>query len=144
VARRAIAAGCVAIVAAGAAAALALPGGARLCAPVRGFDAVTVDLSAADRGSDRATVCVDARCTRLARHARSVPFAVDASGPKLVAVTLLLERSGEPADVREAAIPLTTFAPNGPGCGTWWAGRVSSAELPPVAQRPRELFIAAH
>ena len=122
----------IAVLAAGAGAALALTRDEPLCTLIGGSDGVWVHLTAADRRDlKRATVCVDGRCT-TARGAPDVWMWMNASGPRLVPVVLVLERAGKPADVRVMRTRLKRFEPNGPGCGTWWRTAVSSEDASSV------------
>jgi hypothetical protein len=54
-------------------------------------------------------------------------------GARRVRVLLVLERDGEPADVRAVTTRLRRDEPNGPGCpDTWWNAAVDSDEARPV------------
>ena len=132
----------IVVVAAASGTAFALTRQGKACTLIGSINGVTVRLSAADlRKLKRAAVCVGDRCTRSKHPARRVFFPVKASGPKLVPVFLMLEREGEPADMRAVRVRLRRFEPNGPGCGTWWNRSLQSDEVPSVpAQRvPRRI-----
>jgi hypothetical protein len=128
--------GGIAVLAAGAGAAFALTRDEKACTLIGSSNEVTVRLIAADRRElKRATVCVDGRCTRWLRGTSDVFVPVKATGPRVVPVLLVLERAGEPADVRAMNTRLERFEPNGSGCGTWWRANVTSDGASPVPKR---------
>ena len=135
--RRAVALGYVAFVVAGAGVAFAVTRDEKVCTLIGGLTGVTVHLPEGDRrDADRTTVCVEGRCRRVPRQAAGALFPLKASGPRLVQVVFVLERDGEPADVRVMRTRLKAFQPNGPDCGSpFWTADVTPQQARPVAGR---------
>ena len=140
--RRWIAVGCVGALLIGGGVAIAALGDDDAPCPSGGErSGLMVQMAPADRRADRVTVCADGQCTAIRRRATALFVPIDADGPERVGVVAVLERDGAPVEVRSTVVTLRKHEPNGPGCGTWWTGKVSTAALPEDVSRGGEQYL---
>jgi hypothetical protein len=96
----------------------------------------------ASSGIRRVAVCPAGRCRDVPLRTfvdgfggTQVPLRGDDAGPDPVAISVIIDRVGQPLQLASGTVHPHRFEPNGPGCGTWWegAGRVEGAAVRDVS-----------